>query len=184
MNKYNDNRTELNPLDRLTEYSRNIGWQASSNFDSPVILPTEKATNYAEPEDKQISALPKTKPERVNNEQDFTPVVAWLVGIAGGCRGKDFALHAGYNYIGRSPENDICIADDMYISAQRHAMVAYSPRGNDFTFAPVSGHGIVSVNDEDVFMPVKLKMRDIIQIGNSKFYFVPLCDDQFDWNKF
>ena len=176
---YYDQQSGIYPTEMLDKYSQTVGNQPGMTPDPAVTMPVERNTPPA-----QFDAISATRPAMVNQEQDFTPVVGWLVGVSGSCRGKDFPIRAGYNYIGRGMDNDICIPGDMHISGDRHAMVAYSPKGNTFTFAPVNGRGIVSVNEEDVFIPVKLKMRDIIEIGNSKLYFIPLCDEEFDWVKF
>lgn len=186
MNYFN-HQTEAYPTEMLETYSKATQQSIAPN-DDPETIPLEKAQQIPEfptpaPAAK-FDAIPPTRPEMVNHEQDFSPVVGWLVCIDGPCRGKDFPIRAGYNYIGRASGNDICIPGDMHISGERHAMIAYSPRGNKFTFAPANGRGIVSVNEEDVFVPVLLKIRDIIAIGSTKLYFIPLCDEEFDWKKF
>lgn len=188
---YFDNQSNLYPTEMLETYSKTgTGSQEIGATEVSETIPLDTLAGMPEfPEAAntaatQFDAIPATKAEMVNKEQNFTPVVGWLVGISGPCRGMDFQIRAGYNYIGRANTNDIVIPGDMHISGDRHAMLAYSPRGNKFTFAPANGRGIVAVNDEDVFMPVELKMRDIIEIGSSKLYFIPLCDSEFDWKKY
>ena len=195
--KYFDKQPEMYPTEMLETYSSTSGLQTAGLTGTPETIPLEKITPGPDfpqppvppvppvtPASTEFEAIPPTRPEMVNREQDFTPPVGWLVCVDGPCRGKDFAIHAGYNYIGRAPSNDICITGDLHISSDRHAMVAFSTRGNKFTFAPVNGRGIVAVNDEDVYVPVQLKFRDVIEIGSTKLYFVPLCDEEFDWKKF
>ena len=186
MNYFNQ-QADIYPTEMLETYSKATK-QSTDPTDAPETIPLEKAAQIPEcptpAAPTAFDTIPPTRPEMVNHEQDFSPVVGWIVCIDGPSRGKDFPIRAGYNYIGRGKGNDICIPGDMHISGDRHAMIAYSPRGNKFTFSPANGRGIVYVNEEDVFVPVVLKMRDIIEIGSTKFYFIPLCDDVFDWKKF
>ena len=58
----------------------------------------------------------------------------WLVAVEGPCRGTDYRIHTGYNYIGREA-GDICIRGDSTISAQRDANVTYVPQTREFYIA-------------------------------------------------
>lgn len=110
------------------------------------------------------------------------PVVGWLVCTKGPEKGKDYRIHEQNNYIGRSRENDISIPGDPTISRERHAIVAYDTRSKAFYFAPSGGQSIVYHNDAPVFNNVILKAYDCIEIGESKFVFVPLCGENFQWD--
>ena len=59
-------------------------------------------------------------------------VVGWLVAVSGPCRGTDYRIHTGYNYIGREA-GDICIRGDSTISAEKDATSPMSPRPWNFT---------------------------------------------------
>jgi len=37
------------------------------------------------------------------------------------------------------------------------------------------------LNDEEVDVPVELKPHDIIELGQTKLMFVPLCGEKFQW---
>ena len=63
-----------------------------------------------------------------------SPVVGWLVAINGPCRGNDYRLRVGYNYIGRV-SGDICIHGDATISAERDSSVTYVPQTKGFYIA-------------------------------------------------
>lgn len=77
------------------------------------------------------------------------PVVGWLVAIEGLCRGTDYRIHTGYNYIGRET-GDISIHGDNTISAERDANVIYVPQIKKYFIVHELGKNVLLVND----MPV------------------------------
>lgn len=109
------------------------------------------------------------------------PLTGWLVCIEGAEMGKDYRIHEEYNYIGRSPKMDICIAGDGSVSWERHAIIAYDREERMFFFAPSSGGSIVRHNGRAVLNNVELKAGDQLKIGNSTFMFVPFCGENFQW---
>lgn len=111
-----------------------------------------------------------------------TPVVGWLVAVEGPCRGTDYRIHTGYNYIGREV-GDICIRGDSTISAEKDANVTYVPQTRQFYIAHELGKNVLLVND----MPViggstQLHNYDRITIGTTQLVFVSLCGEQFSWS--
>jgi pSer/pThr/pTyr-binding forkhead associated (FHA) protein len=111
------------------------------------------------------------------------PVVGWLVCIEGNDRGRDFRLHAGYNSIGKNPENDVSIPSDHTISRDRHAVIAYDQEENLYFFAPANGVNLLRLNGKVLMSPSEIKANDILTIGKSKLMFIPLCSDKFQWGK-
>ena len=109
------------------------------------------------------------------------PVVGWLVCTDGVNKGTDYRLHQGRNFIGRSPEMDVCILGDNTVSRSSHAIVVYDPRSNVYLAQPGSSKELFYVNDKLVLNPVELKTMDLLNIGNTKLMFVPLCGEQFHW---
>ncbi|MGM9619739.1 MAG: hypothetical protein ACI3W8_07905 [Oscillospiraceae bacterium] len=110
------------------------------------------------------------------------PVVGWLVAVEGPCRGTDYRIHTGYNYIGREA-GDICIRGDSTISAEKDANVTYVPQTRQFYIAHELGKNVLLVNN----MPViggstQLHNYDRITIGTTQLVFVSLCGEQFSWN--
>jgi len=114
-------------------------------------------------------------------EIGIDPVVGWLVCIEGKEKGKDHRIHSDNNYIGRSKKMDIIIENDDTVSRDNHAIISYDKRTRTFYFAPGSGRAVVYVNDAPALAAVQLKNSDRIEIGNTKFLFVPLCGEEFDW---
>ena len=109
------------------------------------------------------------------------PVVGWLVCTDGVNKGTDYRLHQGRNFIGRSQEMDVCIMGDNTVSRSSHAIVVYDPRSNAYLAQPGSSKELFYVNDKLVLNPVELKAMDILNIGNTKLMFVPLCGEKFHW---
>lgn len=110
------------------------------------------------------------------------PVVGWLVCISGPMRGRDFRVHAGYNYIGRQT-GDILLPDDNQISRQNHAMIAYDNMDHAYFFGPSGGRNLVRVNGKTVFNATEIHNYDVITLGTSHLMFVGLCGTHFDWNE-
>ena len=109
------------------------------------------------------------------------PVVGWLVCTDGVNKGTDYRLHQGRNFIGRSPEMDVCILGDNTVSRSSHGIVVYDPRSNVYLAQPGSSKELFYVNDKLVLNPVELKTMDLLNIGDTKLMFVPLCGEQFHW---
>lgn len=114
-------------------------------------------------------------------KMNFEPIVGWLVCIGGPEKGKDFRIYGKNNTIGRSEKMDICIKGDQTISRENHARLAYDEKHNAFHLIPADSTNTIYLNDEPVYVPTKLGAKDIIEFGECKMMFVPLCDDTFTW---
>lgn len=109
------------------------------------------------------------------------PVVGWLVAVEGPCRGTDYRIHTGYNYIGREA-GDICIRGDNTISAEKDANVTFVPQTKKFYIAHEQGKNVLLVNDLPVIGgSVELQNYDMVTIGTTKLMFVGLCGEKFSW---
>lgn len=112
---------------------------------------------------------------------NLEPVVGWLVCIEGPDKGKDFRIWAKNNTIGRSEKMDICIKGDTTISRENHARIAYDSKHNNFHLIPAESTNNIYLNDEPIYIPTKLGEYDLIEFGDSRFLFVPFCNDKFTW---
>ncbi|MGH7907549.1 MAG: FHA domain-containing protein [Candidatus Binataceae bacterium] len=112
----------------------------------------------------------------------ISPVVGWLVCIAGPDRGRDYRIHGEKNFIGRSPSMDIALAGDDSVSREKHAAIAFDPKKRGFWLLPGDASGLVYLNEQLVNTPSGLKARDIIELGKTKLMFWPFCDDKFHWD--
>ena len=113
----------------------------------------------------------------------FDPVVGWLACVEGPSRGKSYTIRGGINSIGRGDRMDIVITGDLKISSENHAKISYSEKNNRFNLLPGEGRNIIYLNDEEVFSPMPLKAYDLIDFGETKLVFVPLCGEHFTWKK-
>ena len=110
-----------------------------------------------------------------------SPVVGWLVAISGPCRGTDYRIHTGYNYIGRL-EGDVCINGDKTISHKRDSVVTFVPQTQKFYIAHEQGKNVLLVNDSPVIGGGKeLNNYDTITIGMTKLKFIGFCGEHFQW---
>ncbi len=115
-------------------------------------------------------------------KRGIDPVVGWLVCVEGADRGQDYRLRSERNYIGRGETMDVRIEHDETISRERHASVSFNPKNNQFKLHPGEGRGLVYLNEVDVDAATPLESGDIIELGQTKLMFVPLCDEAFTWD--
>jgi hypothetical protein len=113
------------------------------------------------------------------------PVVGWLVCIGGATLGVSYQLKSGKNFIGRSEaENDIVIKNDMSVSRVKHAIIVYDPKSKRFLAQPGLSSELFYLNDEVVLQAAPMEARDILQIGETKLMFIPLCGPEFTWEDY
>ncbi len=117
----------------------------------------------------------------MQSRKGIDPVVGWVVCIEGPSKGQDYRIKSERNFVGRDSSMDISISGDMGISRENHAVISYNPKNNGFRLFPGDGHGIVYLNDEEVYSPVELKKGDIIEMGETKLMFIPICGEDFQW---
>ena len=111
------------------------------------------------------------------------PAVGWITCIEGPDKGQDFRIVSERNFIGRGDDMDIQIKGDSTISRKNHCSISYNPKQRVFMLSPGQSNGLVYVNNEALYDTRELRAYDMIEIGESKFVFVNLCGENFDWNK-
>ena len=107
------------------------------------------------------------------------PVVGWLVCVSGPEKGRDYRIHGGRNFLGRSLHMDIAIADDPEISRENHCSVAFDNKSGVFLLAP--GISNTYLNGKTLTEVVTLSESDTITAGASDFVFVPFCSEGRKW---
>ncbi len=112
----------------------------------------------------------------------LSPVTGWLVCMNGTEKGKDYRLHAGKNFLGRSTSMDVILTDDKTISRDRHASVTYDPKGNEF-YVIAENANTVYHNQKLVESAQKLCAGDEIQIGETILLFIPFCQEGRVWEQ-
>ncbi|BCZ45173.1 hypothetical protein psyc5s11_12400 [Clostridium gelidum] len=136
------------------------------------------------------TAKKETKPETFKEDldietnllyQEVDPVCGWIVCIEGTRVGKDYKIKNGKNFIGRADDMDIQIIGDNYIANRNHAIIVYDPKKKNNVLLPGDSSGIAYLNGEPAYMPSELSGYDVIELGKSKFLFVPFCGEHFEW---
>jgi len=113
--------------------------------------------------------------------EDVPPVCGWLVCISGARQGKDYKIITGKNFIGRADDMDIQILGDNKISRRNHGVIVFDPKKKETVMLPGDSNGIVYLNEEAVYTPQTLNSYDVIEMGDSKFVFIPFCGENFMW---
>lgn len=140
-------------------------------------LPTRPRAQAATPLERDPGA---TVP-LVRKKMGIDPVVGWLICIEGADRGRDYRIRSERNFIGRDHKMDICIGGDDTIARDNHAIISFNPKKVSFLLMPGDGRGIVYLNEDEVATATELHAYDVIDLGESKLLFVPLCGEKFKW---
>ena len=111
------------------------------------------------------------------------PVVGWITCIEGHDKGKDYRIVSERNFIGRGENMNIQILGDSMISRKNHCSISYNPKQRKFMLTPGDANGLIYLNGEAVYNTVELRAYSVMEMGESKFVFVNLCGDYFDWEK-
>lgn len=178
--------TEYMDISNMSEEPINIENEAVSNLASTSLKDLVKNAS-ASKEGKTLSYFSSATGNNYGqkNERKFVePVVAWLVCVGGYHFGECFCVCDGKNSIGRGEENRIVIDGDNRISKNKHALITYEPKRKNYYLQPGDSSGLTYLNDEYMTDSQKLNPYDIIELGNSKFVFVPLCGEKFSWEEF
>lgn len=77
---------------------------------------------------------------------------------------------------------DIQILGDNEINRKNHAVIVYDRKKRNTVILPGDSSGLAYLNEEAVYVPTELKPYDTIEMGKSRFLFLPLCGDNFEWN--
>ena len=93
-------------------------------------------------------------------EETVRPVCGWIICIEGAKVGMDYKIHEGKNFV---------------------AIIVYDPKNLNTMILPGDSSGIAYLNDKPVYVPLELNPYDIINLGQSRFLFVPLCGNNFSW---
>ncbi len=112
------------------------------------------------------------------------PVVGWIVCIKGKHFGESFAIFAGKNSIGRNGGNRIVLSKENSVSREKHALIVYEPKKRRFYLQPGDSSGLTYLNDDYITESKLMNAKDIVELGDGRFMFVPLCDESFTWEDY
>lgn len=110
-------------------------------------------------------------------------VCAWLVCTEGIRAGKSYEIRNGSNSIGRGYDMDIQILGDKEIEVNYHAIIVYDKKTKQSKLFPGTGKGLVYYKGDTVYSSINLTAYDEIEIGNSKFLFIPFTGKKFNWEE-
>lgn len=134
--------------------------------------------------DERLSEMPEEEKDKTvslfGGTLEVQPVTGWLVCISGKEAGKDYRLHAGKNFVGRSMAMDVSIVGDKAVARNRHCSVVYEPKENTFYISGESGN-IVYLNETTVESHTKLREEDVLKIGETELVLVPYCKEGRKW---
>ena len=105
--------------------------------------------------------------------------VGWLVCVAGVDRGRSQVIYAGRNLAGRDQMMDIVLPDEASLAEDTHFSVVYDPKS--ITFYLVPGMGAAYVNGKEAHTETVLIEGDEIEVGQTRYLFVPFCKEGRDW---
>lgn len=112
-----------------------------------------------------------------------SPVVGWLVCVEGKHYGEDFRLRAGNNFIGRDSTMDVVLTMDTSVSRNKHAIVIFDPVSCTFIVKAGESHELSYLNGQILLDSKIMKPYDKISIGSSTLLLIPLCGENFNWEK-
>lgn len=115
-------------------------------------------------------------------DSDIQPVTGWLVCMNGANNGRDYRLHTGRNFIGRSSSADIFLGEDLTVANDKHCSITYDPKVNKFFVAPEDGKRLKR-NEEEIDKPSELEEGDLLTIGETELVFVPFCKEDRKWEE-
>ena len=186
-NSNNQFNAELNTLGNNAVENLNMSSNSSIRFaenaKGEIFLPE----NFSSEESFQSNEIPmvdtshrETTFVSVDQNLKLPPVVGWLVCSEGDDKGKDFRLHADYNYIGRADNQDVCLTD---LSVSReHFSVAYDRINNRYFATMGNGKAIVYVNGYPLGKSITvLRKGDKISVGKTTLVFIPLEQQDLKW---
>lgn len=158
----------------ITEVNASLGKELDAVLGKITRTQTESVVQGMEPDDD------KTISFGFFGMREMPPVTGWLVCTTGSERGRDYRLHAGKNFIGRSPSMDITPADDKKISREKHCAVIYDPKGNVFYVSAENGN-LVYHNQKLLESAALLEENDTITVGDTSFIFIPFSKGERKW---
>ena len=116
-------------------------------------------------------------------EKQKEPAVGWLVCTEGALYGRVYELKKGENRIGNSPKLDIVLEADSQSSRCCQIIVTYDSDKRAFYADMGETRELSYINGQVLLMRLELQNRDILQVGDIKLMFIPLCGPDFAWQE-
>jgi len=150
----------------------------------PQSFGRQRPTASGASEATQIYSNPhETAASQAAGEVHYEMVVGWLVIVGGKGKGCTREIFFGMNSLGRDASERIPLNfGDTNISRLSHAYVVYDEKQNEYYIQHGGKANLIRLNDKPVLTAMELSHGDIIEIGDTKLMFVPLCSEKFQWN--
>ena len=133
--------------------------------------------------EKQETGRTEVEIEEDLFREDVKPVCGWIVCIDGPRQGKDYQVVQGKNFVGGADKMDPQIRGNKEFPRRNHAVIVFDPKKRETVLLPGDANGIVYLNGNALYAPTPLNPYDEIELGKSKFLFVPFCGDHFMWGQ-
>ena len=161
------------------------GFKKGGSSPNPPVEPTRRIARPEAANRSRPAAMPSansvvTNPTAMAGAALSDLVVGWLVVIAGPERGKVLSLGYGVNDIGRGAGARLRLDfGDETIAHENQAAIIYTMRSRRFYLQSVATG--TWLDGRMIQESVELKGGEMLQIGQARLRFVPLCGPDFDW---
>ena len=131
---------------------------------------------------RAVRAPERTQPASIEAfiKDPLGPVVGWLAVISGPGCGQVLGLHYGVNDIGRGAKARVRLDfGDPFIALDNQAAIIYTARSRRFYLQSIASE--TWLNERPTQDSVELAGGEVLQLGQTRLRFVPLCGTDFDW---
>lgn len=153
---------------------------ANTAAGQPSFPKTMPLSQSAEERPKQKKEMGATVALNIT-DSGINPARGWLVVIGGVKTGLSFVIHSERNVIGRGVDFDVNLSFDKAASKEGDAIITYDARKRRFYISPSAGKNNIYLNDGILLQPEEIKDYNILEIGETKFVFRSLCNDEFTY---
>lgn len=160
----------------------------SFNKGSSTPSAVEPTRRVARPEPKAKPRPKASRPAPIKSapaiatarDLQLGPVVGWLAIVAGPGRGEVLPLSYGVNDIGRGAGARVRLDfGDATIVSDNQAAIIYTARSRRFYLQSIAAEAWL--NGRPVRASEELAGGEVLQLGQTRLRFVPLCGPDFDW---
>ncbi len=152
---------------------------------SPTVEPTRfiaRPVPGAKARSRTVQAAVQAKPVAADIFADaqLGPAVGWLAIISGPGRGQVLVLHYGVNDIGRGIKARVRLDfGDACIALENQAAIIYTAGSRRFYLQSIAAE--TWLNERPARGSAELMGGEVLQFGQTRLRFVPLCGPDFDW---
>lgn len=159
-----------NEYDNFGEKTRVAG---SDDSNDALTRPISTDADFSEDQSEEGGTVIRIVDQNAQNANTGRKLVGLLVSYSEKENGEVYKVLEGRTCIGRSKQNDICIASD-YNMSSKHLMILYREAEGKFWAIDQDSSNGTYINGEFASDKVLLKTNDIIVIGSSKFTFLAI----------